>query len=249
MGDDSIPTGSDLLAVSSSFPGPVLDTQQIHGQDTPDDAPPAYLHQSYSIPQQALNVPYDMAQPQGPVRPGPYNMAALTSALPQTNYRQSHFNPAQLRYNPSGSSPSVVGQPQHMPQYSGQPAMGHIPNHSYYMQQQPQMSPYYGSPISPSQQQSNMSPRSNLPYYGNMASQAHPPMAYYYAQIPPYAPQGQLQHQGMPGSYMPGAGPQHDPRLGLPHQGDLRDGTPFSPIQQEPRRCKSQLGIIRRYKC
>lgn len=249
MGDDPIPPESDLSAVSGSYPGQNLDAQQFHSQSTPDEAPPAYLHQSYTIPQQALNLPYDMAQPQGPVRPGPYNMAALATALPQPNYRQGHFNPTQLRYNPSATSPNIVGQTQHMPQYGGQPPMGHMPNHSYYMQQPPQMSPYYGSPISPSQQQSNMSPRPNMPYYSNMTNQSHPSMAYYYPQMPTYAPQGQLQHQAMPVSYMPGAGHQHDPRLGPPHQGDMADGAPFPHNQQEQRQCKLNSQDMEKCEC
>lgn len=241
MGDDSTAPGSALSAVSSSQPGPVLDAQHLYGQGTPDDGRSAHPQQSYGISQQTLNTTYDMAQPQGPIRSGSYNMAALANALPQTHYRQGHFNPAQLRYNPPGPSPNVVGQAQHMPPYNGQPAMGPVPNHPYYMHQQPQMSPYYASPISSSQQSSNMSPRSNMPYYGNMTNQSHPSMGYYYTQIPPYATQGHLQHQGMPGAYIPGALPQHDPRLGEPQPVDSGDSAPFSPTQHEQRRCESRL--------
>lgn len=235
---------SDLPAVSSPYPGPVSDTQQLHSQLPADDTPPAYQQPPYSIPQQVSNVNFDMAQPQGPVRPGPYNMAALANALPQANFRQGQFNPAQLRYNPSGSSSNIVGHSQPMPQYSGQPAMGHMPNQSYYMQQQPQMPPYYGSPISPSQPQANMSPRPNMSYYGNQVMtnhQSHPSMAYYYTQMPSYAPPGQPPHQGMPTSYMPGTGGQHELRVGPPPMGDIGDSGAFSPTQQESTRCKSCL--------
>lgn len=247
MGEEPTPPGSDLPTVSGPYPGPVSNAQQFTGQVTADGAPPTYPQQSYNIHQQALNVNFDMAQPQVPLRPGPYNMAALTNALPQANYRQGPFNPAHLRYNPSGSTSSIVGQTQPMTQYNGQPAMGHVPSQSYYMQQQPQMSPYYGSPMSPSHQQSNMSSRPNMPYYGNQVmpnQQPHPSMAYYYAQMPQFAPQGHPPHQSMAGAYMPGASPQHDPRLGLSHHGDVPEGAPFSPIQQEMRQCKFRLDIL-----
>lgn len=243
MGDDPVTSGSDLPAVSGSYPGPALDTH-FHGQGTPDNAPQAYLQQSYNIPHQGLNVNFDMSQPQASMRSGPYNMADLANALPQANYRQGHFNPAHVRYSASASSPNVVGQ--QMPQYNGQPAMGHAPNQSYYMQQQPQLSPYYSSPLSPSQQQSNMSPRLNMPYYGSLAS-SHPSMPYYYTHMPPYAPQGQFP-QGMAGAYVTGAGPQHDPRLGPSQPGEAADGVVFSPTQQDLRHCELRLQPTRRYK-
>ncbi|KUI54052.1 Zinc finger CCCH domain-containing protein 45 [Cytospora mali] len=177
-----------------------------------------------------------MAQPQAPARPGPYNMAALGNALPHGNYRQGHYHPSQLRYNPSGSTPGMVGQAQAMPQYSGQSAMGQVPNPAYYMQQQAQMPPYYGTPLSPSQPQSNMSPRANMPYYGNqlMANpQSHPTMAYYYGQMPQFPPHGQSPHvQGIPPSYMPVPGSQPDSRVGATQGGDNGNTATFVSTQE-----------------
>ncbi|KAF3762299.1 hypothetical protein M406DRAFT_352687 [Cryphonectria parasitica EP155] len=144
-----------------------------------------------------------MSQSQVPSRAGHYNMTALANALPQANYRQAPWNNgSQMRYNPAGASPNVVGQTQSSPQYNGQPGMGSMPNQGYYMpqqqQQQQQMPQYYGGPMSPSQPQPNMSSRPNVPFYGNQVMsnhQAHPSMGYYYAQVPAYALQGHPPHQ------------------------------------------------------
>lgn len=225
MGDDPGSSGSDLPAVPISYPVPGL-----------DDIASAYpLHLQHN-PQQAYNTQFDMAQPQIPARAGPYNMNALANALPQNNYRQGPYNPSQMRYISTGSSPTMAGTGQHMPQYNGQPPINQMPNQAYYIQQQPQMPPYYNSPMSPSQSQGNMSPRPNMPYYGNqvMANhQGHPSVAYYYAQMGPFQPQGQPQHQGILGAYMAPGGGQHDPRLGAPQGGESVEGLPFSPTQQE----------------
>lgn len=237
MGEDPPISGTALPIVSSSFAGPPLDTQHIESQIPLNENPTPLSQQPHGGSQQVLNVPYEMAQPQAPVRQGPYNMGALANALPQTNYRHGHFNPnpSQMRYNNVGPQPAV-GQAQHMPQYGA--AMGHMPNHSYYAQQQPPMPPYYGSPISPSQAQSNMSPRSNMQYYGNQVHHQHPSMGYYYAQMPHFTQQGQTSHQGTSGSYMAVAG-AHDPRLSGPNQmGESGDSASFAPTQQELRRCE-----------
>lgn len=240
MGEDPIVLGSDLPTAASSYSGPVLDTQHLQSH-TPshEDLIPLSQH-LHNDPQQGLNAPFDMAQPQGQVRPGPYNMGALSNALPQVNYRQGYYNPnpSQLRYNPVGPPSGIVAQTQHMPQYGA--AMGHMPHHSYYAQQHSQMPPYYGSPISPSQAQSNMSPRPNMQYYGNQIHQPHPSLGYYYAQMPHFAQQGQNSHQGTSGSYLAGTGVPHDPRLGPNQVGDTGDSGTFSPTtQQELRRCES----------
>lgn len=248
MGDDPASSGSDLPVVSSSHSGPALDPLQARAQAVPDDISSAYPLQLYLNTQQVYNHQFDMAQPQVPARAGPYNMNALAHALPQNTYRQGPYNPSQMRYNPAGSSPTMAGQGQPMPQYGGQPAINQMPNQAYYMQQQPQMSPYYNSPISPSQSQANMSPRPNMPYYNNqvMANhQGHPSMAFYYAQMAPFQPQGQPQHQGIPAPYMAAGGGQHDPRLGAPPGGEAVNGDPFSPIQRETQQgeSSSKIGI------
>lgn len=240
MGDDPTPPGSDLPIMPSSHPGPAFDAHPAQYQVGPGDIPSTYPHQLYSTTQLVYSTQFDMAQPQITARASPFAMNTLSNALPPNDYRQGPFNPSQLRYNPTVSSPTVVGQGQPMPQYSGQsqPVMNHMPNQTYYLQHPSQIPPYYGSPISPSQPQLNMSPRPNMPYYGNQVMtnpQAHPSMGYYYTQMPHFQPQGQPQHQAIPGTYMAAASGQHDPRLGAPQVGENMDGEPFSPIQQETR--------------
>lgn len=245
MGEVPLTFGSDLSSLPSDCPPPgPLDPQQALDQSVSSvDIQSTYAPPHYGQPQVASNPPFEMAQPQAPARPGPYNMAALGNALPNGNYRQQGaYHPSQLRYNPSGSTPGIVGQTQGMPQYSGQSAMGQVPNQTYYMQQQAQMPPYYGSPISPSQPQSNMSPRANIPYYGNQLMtnpQSHPSMAYYYGQMPQFPPHAPSSHvQGMPAPYMPVTGSQPDSRVGVVQAGDNGNGAPYASTQ-EPIQCES----------
>lgn len=216
--------------------------QGIRGVERGVDTQQAYTTQLYGHPQAAFTSPPEMAQPQAHARPGPYNMGPLANALPQQPYRQGPVNPSQMRYNPSGASPSMLSQAQSMHQYSGQGGMAQVPNQAYYMQQQqPQMSPYYALPISPSQPQSSMSPRTNMSYYGNqpMANQqSHSSMGYYYPQMTPFHSHGQPPHnQAMVGAYMPIAGSQPEMRGGLTQIGDGGNNAAFA-TAQEPKICK-----------
>ena len=253
MGDDPLTSGSDLPASpstcppsSSANPQQALNQSRSSVDSQSTYAPHAPQH--YGHPQQDFSSPFEMAQPQAPARPGPYNMAALGNALPQGNYRQGPFHHSQMRYDAAGSTPGMVGQAQAIPQYNGQSAMGQVPNQTYYMQQQAQMPPYYASPISPSQSQSNMSPRANIPYYGNqlMANpQSHPSMAYYYGQMPQFPPHGQSPHlQGMSAAYMPVTGSQPDVRVGATQAGDngniAASASTQEPIQSKFGYCHSE---------
>lgn len=243
MGEVSLTPGSDLSSLPSacSPPGSV-DSQQALNQTRPNiDIQSTYAPQYYGHPQEPPGSPFEMAQPQAPARPGPYNMAALGNALPQGNYRQGAYHPSQLRYNSSGSIPGMVNQTQAMPQYSGQAAMGQVPNQTYYMHHQAQIPAYYGSPMSPPQPQSNLSPRAHLPYYGNQLMtnpQSHPSMAYYYGQMPQFQPHAQSPNvQRMQAPYMPVPGGQPDSRVGPTQAGDNGNGATFAatqePIQSE----------------
>ncbi|KAJ0121590.1 hypothetical protein J7T55_008755 [Diaporthe amygdali] len=243
-------SATDLPTSAFLQSGPT-ETQQTPKQGSQSlDPQQAYTGQLYGQPQAAFTSFSEMAQPQAPARPGPYNMASLANALPQQPYRQGPINPSQMRYNPSGASPSMLGQAQPMHQYGGQAAMGQVPNQAYYMQQQAQMSQYYGSPISPSQPQSNMSPRTNIPYYGNqlMANQqSHSAMGYYYPQMAPFHSHGQPPHnQGMVSSYMPIPGSQPEMRAGPTQVGDGRNSGAF-PTTQEPNNLSSdsQSNVVR----
>ncbi|KAJ4394419.1 hypothetical protein N0V93_003636 [Gnomoniopsis smithogilvyi] len=108
------------------------------------------------------------------------------------------------------------------------------------------MQPYYGSPISPSQAQSTMPPRSNMQFYGNQIHQPHPSMGYYYAQMPHFAQQGQTSHQVASGTYMTATG-AHDPRLGPNQMGEIGESGNFSPTHQELRRSPddNQSNVVR----
>lgn len=246
MGGDPMSSASDLPASAFLQAGP-LETQHTSNQGSQGvDSQQAYTGQLYGQPQAAFTSLSEMAQPQVPARPGPYNMASLANALPQPPYRQGPVNNSQMRYNPSGASPSMLGQAQPMHQYGGQGAMGQVPNQAYYMQQQAQMSPYYGSPISPSQPQSSMSPRTNMPnmpYYGNQLmgnQQSHSSMGYYYPQMAPFHSHGQAPHnQAMVGSFMPVPGSQPEMRAGPTHIGDSGNAVAFAPTQ-EPKSGKSK---------
>ena len=241
---------SDLPANAYLQAGP-LETQQTpsHGGQGVDTQQ-AYTGQFYGQPQPAFTSLSEMAQPQVPTRPGPYNMASMAHALPHPSYRQAPVNNPQMRYNPSGASPSMLGQSMH--QYGGQGAMGQVPNQAYYMQQQAQMSPYYGSPISPSQPQSSMSPRTNMPnmpYYGNQLmgnQQPHSSMGYYYPQMAPFHSHGQAPHnQAMVGSFMPVPGSQPEMRA-VPTQAlDAGNSGAFA-TRQEPNNGKSKSSAATR---
>lgn len=246
MGGDPMSSASDLPA-SAFIQAGSLETQQTPGQGGQGvDTQQAYTNQLYGHPQATFNSLSEMAQPQIPARPGPYNMASLANALPQPPYRQVPVNSSQMRYNPSGASPGMLGQAQPMHQYSGQGAMGQVPNQAYYMQQQPQMSPYYNSPMSPSQPQSNMSPRTNMPnmpYYGNQlmgSQQPHSSMGYYYPQMAPFHSHAQAPHnQAMMGSFMPVPGSQPELRAGPPQVGEGTNSGAYA-TTQEPKNGQSK---------
>jgi hypothetical protein len=247
MGGDPMSSASDLPASAFLRAGP-LETQPAPSQgDQGVDTQQAYTNQLYVHPQATFNSLSEMAQPQIPARPGPYNMAPLANALPQPPHRQAHVNSSQMRYNPSGASPSMHGQAQPMHQYNGQGAMGQVPNQAYYMQQQPpQMSPYYSSPISPSQPQSSMSPRTNLPnmpYYGNQLmgnQQPHSSMGYYYPQMASFHSHAQGPHtQAMVGSFMPVPGSQPEIRAAPPKAGEAGKSGALA-TTQEPKNGKSK---------
>lgn len=208
-------------AIAGSYPGiNPLEGQQAFAQgrgavDLSSTFPNQFQH-PYG-PQHAFSSQFDMSQqPQGPGRSGPYNMSAMAGALPQTNFRPGQY-PTQQRFNASAPPQNVVGQ---MPaQYGAQATINPIPGQQYYMPQHAHLGQFYGTPISPSQQQANMSPRGNVGYYPNQLvlnqQQAHPQTAYYYTQAAHYPGQGQaLQGQMIPGQYLASNAAQSDPRLG-----------------------------------
>ncbi|KAG8164801.1 hypothetical protein KVR01_005076 [Diaporthe batatas] len=246
-------SASDLPA-SAFLQSAPLEPQKSTSQGSQGiDTLQAYTNQLYGHHQPAFNSLSEMAQPQIPARPGPYNMASLANALPQPHYRQAPVNNSQLRYNPSGASPNMLGQTQPMHQYGGQGAMSQMPTHAYYMQQQPQMSPYYSSPMSPSQPQSSMSPRTSMPsmpYYGNQLmgnQQHHSTIGFFYPQMAPFHAHAQGPHnQTMVGPYMPVPGSQPELRPGPQQVGEGASGGSFAATQETKNGSSdSQSNVVR----
>lgn len=208
---------------------------------------PQQYQQQYGNPQHAFSSQFDMAQPQGPVRPGHFNMNAMMNALPQANYRQPQFSTGAQRFSPSGSSPTVVGQIQPVSQYVGQASVGPIANQQFYLPQQGHMAPYYSAPISPSQQQGNIPSRPSMGFYPGqvvMNSQAQPSAAYYYPQAAHFPGQSHsMQAQILAGGYLPTTASSVDPRIPQIHGGEHPGGTIF-PQPSDPRHGRFSFHLI-----
>src|SRR3569833_80060 len=221
--------------------------------DTAAEVQPGYAPQFQHYGQQAFSSQFDMAQPQGSARSGPYNMRTMMGALPQANYRQGQ------RFNPVSASPAVV---QPVSQYPGQA----LPNQQYFVPQNAHMPQYFAAPMSPShpqhaqqqqqqqppppqqqqhpqqqQQQGNLSPRSNMAYYPAQMpfvnpQTAHPSGAYYYPQSSVFPAQGQgMQGQMLAAQYASPAPPHADARHPSYQAGD-HPGNSFPPPQESGRR-------------
>ena len=227
----------EALASSMSGSGSV-ETQTAfsagRGGSEPSANFPQQFTQQYGNPQHAFSSQFDMAQPQGQSRGGPYNMNAMMNALPQANYRSTQYNAASRPFNAAVPSTNV-GQMPSVAQYAGQAAMAPMSNQQFYLPQHTHMAQYYAPPISPSQQQANMPTRAGLSYYPGQVmmnnQQAHPSAAtaYYYAQPTQFPPQAQnMQGPMLPGQYISSTPPQADPRLSKQHTGDHAGSVPFT---------------------
>ncbi|TRX97775.1 hypothetical protein FHL15_001530 [Xylaria flabelliformis] len=153
---------------------------------------------------------------QGSARQGPYDMSAVTNALPQAGYRPGYsIGQQHQRYAPSG--PSMMPQ---MVQYPGQPHISQLANQHYYLPQHQHIPQYYSSQMSPTVQQHQQhqvgSPRDSIGmgYYPNvMINQSQPPVSGYY-----YPPSSQFSAQNPP---------IHNPLAQQPYF--LPDGSPGGP--------------------
>ncbi|KAI0450621.1 hypothetical protein F5B21DRAFT_517345 [Xylaria acuta] len=155
---------------------------------------------------------------QGSNRQGPYDMSAITNALPQAGYRPGYSSGQQQhqRYAPSGSNmmPQMV-------QYPGQPHIPQLANQQYYLPQQQHVPQFYSSHMSPTVQQHQQhqvgSPRDSIGmgYYPNsvMMNQSQAPVSGYY-----YPSSSQFSAQN-PSIHNPLAQPQYF----------LPDGSPGGP--------------------
>ncbi|KAI1383364.1 uncharacterized protein F4822DRAFT_75398 [Hypoxylon trugodes] len=191
----------------------------------------AQYQQLYGPSPNAFSNQLDMTHAQNPARQGPYNMTAMTNALPQTGYRPG-YNPAQQqqRFNTGPSSTMIPSIPQ-MAQFAGPPNMAQLGGQPYYVAQHPQMSPYYSAHLPPSQQQHqqpqqpSLSPRHSLSYYSSspmmMNQSQHPlPTGYYYPPSNQYPSQhSTIQGQMASGQYYLADGTSNDHRGASPSHG------------------------------
>ncbi|KAK3330290.1 YT521-B-like domain-containing protein [Apodospora peruviana] len=159
-----------------------------------------HQQQQYSNPQHAFSSQLDMAQPHSPPRAGPFDLSAMTNALPQASYRTGPYGRGQPRYNPMAVPlPAMAAQGPTAP-YAAQNAMGMVPNQQYYLPQH-HMAQYYANAVV-------------------VGQQPHPAAQYYYPQtahFPAQPPAGQPQM--MPSQYMASEMHQNDPRLSPPQLG------------------------------
>ncbi|KAK3394518.1 YT521-B-like domain-containing protein [Podospora didyma] len=183
----------------------------------------------HGSPQHAFASQFDMTQPHGPPRAGPFDFSAMVNALPQAAYRPGPYGQPQQRYN--SAVPSIA-----VPQYGTQNAMAAVSSQQYYLQQQhAQMAHYYTTPMSP-QSQPNIPSRPDMGYYPNavvLNQQPHPAAQYYYtpgAHYPGQAPHGQAQF--MLGQYTaPSSQPSDSGQLQL--QPGSQKVNPGSPVEQD----------------
>ncbi|KAK0733341.1 YT521-B-like domain-containing protein [Lasiosphaeria miniovina] len=175
------------------------------------------LHQhqhQHSSPQHqhAFASQLDMTQPHGPSRlgaVGPFDLSAMSSALPQPTYRPGPpYGQAQQRYNLVGAAnPGIPSQaPLTVPQYGTHNVLGSAPNPQYFMPQHTHMPQFYATPLPPQAAQPNMALRPELGYYPNAVvvgqQQSHPVAHYYYSPASHFAGQApQVQTQLMLGQH------------------------------------------------
>lgn len=156
----------------------------------------------------------EMAHAQGSSRQGPYSMSAMANALPQPRYQPNYNSgqqPQRFSNAPSSNMMPTIAQ---MAQFQ----LGAQP---YYVAQHPQISPYYNTHLShtqqqqhQAQQQSNMSPRHSVNYYSSPVMMNQPGLTgYYYPPSNQYqSPHSTIQGQMAPGQYLMPDGASSDTR-------------------------------------
>ena len=198
MGDVSQPSKSPseypALDVGGQYQAPnAVDRQPSYSQGHS----PAHNHQpyqaqfaqSFGTTQQPFSNQFDMAQPHGAGRQASFNMNAMAGALPHA--ARSGYPQAGQQQRFSQGNAAVMHPMAQMPQYPTGAAMSHLAGQQYYVPQQPQMQPYYNTPLSPSQHASAM-PRQPMNYYPgqmmmNHAQYQNPmPVSHYYPQSSQY---------------------------------------------------------------
>ncbi|KAF2973079.1 hypothetical protein GQX73_g653 [Xylaria multiplex] len=179
--------------------------------------------QFYAPPSNTFSNQLEMPLAHGSNRQGPYDMSAMTNALPQSGYRPGYSNAQHhQRYTPAG--PNVIPQMIHFP---GQPQVLQLANQQYYISQHQQVQQYFNTQIPPSSQQQQHQLGSlrggmNIGYYTNptMPNQPQVPAPGYY-----YSPSNQFSaqhptihnHLGQSQYFVPD-GPSGGPRESPPLQ-------------------------------
>lgn len=147
--------------------------------------PPSQLHVQPSG-QHPFASQLDSSHPAQPGGSGTYDMANMTNALPQVQYRSGHYPVANQQRYGHPTSPPMMAPMSHMPHYGHTPGIN-IGHQGYYVQQEPHMSQFYaGNHMAPGQSQSQIPPRQNIAYYPQqMMMNQHQP-GFYYQQPPQY---------------------------------------------------------------
>ncbi|KAH8157577.1 hypothetical protein CIB48_g10670 [Xylaria polymorpha] len=106
-------------------------------------------HQIYAPSSNLFSGQLEVPLTQGSNRQGPYDMSAVTNALPPAGYRPGYSSGQQhQRYAPSGANmmPQMV-------QFPGQPPISQLANQHYYLPQHQHIAQFYSSHMSPTVQQ------------------------------------------------------------------------------------------------
>ncbi|RWA09751.1 hypothetical protein EKO27_g5348 [Xylaria grammica] len=202
MGDilPSVDTSSDL-ATTEVPKNPSQGTKLDAGSSTnPQNTSPSDIaafqgqyQQLYAPPSNPFSGQLDIPLAQGSSRQGPYDMSAMTNALPPSGYRSGYSGGQQhQRYTPAG--PSMIPQMVH---FSGQPHIVQLASQQYYLPQHQQIQQYFNAQVAPSAQHQQHQLGSlrggmNIGYYANsaMTNQPQVPIPGYY-----YPPSNQFSTQ------------------------------------------------------
>lgn len=228
----------------------VTEPRYLQNHFVADDRSTPRSQQAYNVPQQVLNGPFHMAQPQGPLiatQSAFQNMSRdMANALPQGNHHRqipyTHYpNSWRPRYNYADNPSGYGAQHPNMNLY-GPPHMGQMPNQHYYPHLQQQMAPYYHNYALPSSQL-NMIARPNIQPYPANHAQSTPvhPFSNHSLAMADYSQHWQVSHPAVADQYIAVAGSAYDSSHG---PGGTGDGAAIpSHSHQQLGQCKFPLGF------
>ncbi|KAK4239444.1 zinc finger CCCH domain-containing protein 45 [Achaetomium macrosporum] len=196
MGDHTTQPGApaEVLPHLQDAPAGATPVSLQYPNPSASAGPPAQGHQEQPAgSQHAFAAQLDMTHQQ---RTAPFDMSAMTNALPQQPYR-AHFhghNHDAPRYSTATMlSPGTPTQ-MHAAQFGAPSLVGTVTAQQYYVPQHARMAQFYPAPMSP-QQPSSLPPRTDLGYYPSPVVVNQPPHAalqFYYT--PAATVQGQTIH-------------------------------------------------------